>query len=834
MTASPFAQAHAQLSPLGFTLLPALPHNLDRPGAGKAPGHFAGGGWSGLPRWSQYAQTGVSSFLQGMWERMPNANAGFLTGTPAGRDAEGRPLQLVVLDFDCQDSGDLALLLACAPPSPAEKVGRVGVSRLFRASADLKSRPYDSAKGGGRLLDLLCAGRFCVSPPSIHPKSGLEYRWTQGPVPVSELPILTSEDLEQLEEALQMVGWEPQAEMARVSPGPRVERVRGDYDNEWAETNGEALARLSEWFPLLNLPGARQSRAGVFSAVPVWRPSGSARPTELRKPNLSASSGMGAVPAGIRDWGASGSDANLTAIDLVQRALDLDAPDAMRWLRQTLGLDDDTGPAIDLSAMLAARDEADLPAPLRGLGDALETKAAPVSVVTEAEAVPGVLGGAGSECALSKASTTHGVETELPAHLCKVPGLVGNIAEWITATARKPQPSLSLAMAIGLVGTVAGRKFCGPTQSATHLFMLCTGPTGSGKNAPKKAAQQLLAAAGLNGYIGPSSFQSASALIQHVAQRPASLCVMDEFSNLIGKLNAKNNSTHERAISTEMRQFWTLSFETYEPPRWAASRDRMQPEPIISPALSLIGLTTADELYTVLQGADVLSGFLNRFTLVATLNNPQDVEPSASVFDPPPALVEGLQAIANVGGAMAQATMHNLRPDRPLVSVPWDDGIGGFAHRTFKALVATLAEMNEHEALTQRCAEMAVRLATIRAIGIGGEHARVTVEDMQWGADFALWSTRRLIADVEANMSESEWQAKAKFVLRCVTDAAGRRITRGALCKKVNHRFPARDLDAIIKGLIETGEVVEISSRTPGNSSRTSRPGPAAVTYFAP
>ncbi|MFN7389490.1 hypothetical protein [Brevundimonas sp.] len=101
--ASPFAQARAELSPLGFTLLPALPHNLDRPGAGKAPGHFVSGGWSGLSGWSKFLQTAPSSFQQSIWERMEGANVGFLAGTPAGFDAEGNPTKLVALDFDCRD-----------------------------------------------------------------------------------------------------------------------------------------------------------------------------------------------------------------------------------------------------------------------------------------------------------------------------------------------------------------------------------------------------------------------------------------------------------------------------------------------------------------------------------------------------------------------------------------------------------------------------------------------------------------------------------------------------------------------------------------------------------
>lgn len=829
MNASPFAQAAPDLRDRGFTVLPIIPPSVDHhKGRGKAPGHMTpSGDWSGLPRWQTLLQSPPSDFQFGLWLRMADAGVGVVCGTSAGRSPEGEPLFVLGIDIDC-DGDDLDAIVRTIPSTPMAKVGRIGRTQWYRAPASITSRSFDRAASADakarRLVDLLAANRQSVMPPSLHAQTGQAYHWIGEPVAADQLPIFTDDNLTELEEVLETLGWERGGRSAPAHAGPRVERVRGQYNDEWAETNGEALARAAEWFPALDLPKTRQSRAGIWSAVPIWRESCSGRPTEMRKPNLSISTGLGGAPAGIRDFGASGAEASLTAIDVVQRALELSAAEAKDWLRERLGLDDDSV-MVDVAAMVASHDEQNLPAPLRGLGAAPEKSAPPATAGMDVTEGGEVLGGKGT-VAKPVGDATHDVSVELPEPLCRVPGLVGDIADWITATARKPQPSLSLAMAIGIVGTVAGRKFCGPTKSACHLYLLCTGPTGSGKGAPKKAGAQLLNAAGLRGLVGPSSFTSASALIQHVAQNPASLCVMDEFSMLIGKLNAKNNSSHERAISGEMRQFWSLSFEEYVPPRWAAGRDRVQPQPIISPALSLIGLTTADELYSVLQGADVVSGFLNRFLLVATLNNPLDVEPSADVFAPPQALVDGLQAIANVGGPIAQATMHAWMPDRPLVSVAWEDGPGGAAHRTFLALVSTVAGMTEHEALTQRCAEMAVRLATIRAIGIGGPEARVTVDDMQWGADFALWSTRRLIADVAAHMVQSDHQGRAKFVLRLIRAAPEGFITRTKLCQGVDHLFDARTLDTVLAGLIETDQIRVKESDRKG-------PGRKAAGYFA-
>ena len=170
--------------------------------------------------------------------------------------------------------------------------------------------------------------------------------------------------------------------------------------------------------------------------------------------------------------------------------------------------------------------------------------------------------------------------------------------------------------------------------------------------------------------------------------------------------------------------------------------------------------------------------------------------------------------------------MHTFAADRPMIAVPWEGGPGSTAHGVFKALVAEVATMTQHEALTQRCAEMAVRLATIRAIGIAGEHAKVTVDDMTWGSDFALWSTRRLIADVAAHMVQSDHQGRAKFVLRLIKTAAGGSISRTKLCQGVDHLFDARTLDTVLAGLIETDQIRKV---VPTNAG----PGRKPIAYVA-
>lgn len=480
---------------------------------------------------------------------------------------------------------------------------------------------------------------------------------------------------------------------------------------------------------------------------------------------------------------------------------------------------------VDFDALIAGRDEQDLPEPLRGLGIAPEVTA-PSAVSTREETEGAVVLGGGVTVAPAGSMATHALPTEMPAHLLDCPGLVGELAGWMARTAQKPVPLLNLAASLCIVATAAGRKFAGPTEAGLVIYCLGLSPTGSGKAHPIRAGVHIMTAAGIGRMVAPSSWMSGSALIQHLERQPACLSFADEVAEFLAKLNGAKASTHERAVSGNMRELWGINWGTYTPPGWANSRDRQTPKAIHAPAYSFLGLSVPDAVWAALQGSDVTNGFLNRFLIFSTMVDSEEKDPEESVFDVPEWLVSRLRDLAGYGGPMATATMHHDGPTAPLVKVPWEGGSGGAAHQVFKALREHCRTQAESETLMKRTAEMAIRLATVRAIGIGGADAQVTVADMEWGRDVALWSAGRMIADAAAYMSETEWQAKAKFVLRCITDSPGRRITRTALCKKVAHRFPARDLDAIIKGLKDSEEVAD-------NSSRSGARGPEALMYAA-
>lgn len=794
---TPFSQAHEQLAALGFHPIPLIAYDAPHGGKGKAPGTFRSGGWQGMTKWQRFRDETLSGFDLKLAVSAPGANIGIVCGTQVGKD-----LHVVVLDFDATDADALQALLAVAPASPMVKRGQKGESRFYLAPKTRKTRSYDGPDG--RLLDVLTGfdTRQTVVPPSIHPDTRQPYSWTRGPVPAAELPVLTDEDMEAIEEALEQCGWSREGRqrnaVARIVP----HSGEIDPDSLWSEVKTAAMGNLSAWVPALDLYGCRPARGG-YEAVATWRPSCSGRPIVERKLNLSIQT------SGIKDFGTNDT---YSAIDLVMAARDCGQPEATDWLRERLGLKDDSVVvALGMGSILSTpSDDHDLPEPLRP--KSLAPK--PAQIAPQTARTPD---NTGFEVGAQTSGKSGDMDGELQDALTRPPGLLGALTDWIADSARKPQRGGALLAALEIVGTAAGRTFSGPTKTGTHTYGLFLAPSGAAKDHPLKCIDRVLRASTMGQHVGPGEFMSMSALISRLNRQPLTLTCIDEFGGYLGRINGRKASPHEKAITRTLRSAWGSSFDTMQTPEWAGRVG----EPIFSPALSIYGVSTHEEFFENLDGGDVFNGFLNRFLIISTHRRIEEREPLVDKLEVPDSITADLVQIYTAAGPMLRATSSNGQSDGPLIVVPWASPEARAAYMAFGRQCET---REQDSVFFTRSAEMAQRLATIRAIGINPASPSVSLADMQWGIQLALFSAEQTVAMARSYMSENPLQADTQRVLRIIRER--KTISHRDLLRTLGSRIKTRDLKDMLEQ-IKDAELIRVNKETPPTG------GPAKVVYEA-
>ena len=136
---------------------------------------------------------------------------------------------------------------------------------------------------------------------------------------------------------------------------------------------------------------------------------------------------------------------------------------------------------------------------------------------------------------------------DLP-EIAEIPGLVGEIADYIVSTARKPQPEMAIAAALVAVATIAGRRIAiGDPHTRTNIMCACASKTGTGKNHPREVIQQLLEASGAGDCIGEPELASGAAIEERLANvSPVAMYPIDEAARMFSLSgDSRNNNMYD-------------------------------------------------------------------------------------------------------------------------------------------------------------------------------------------------------------------------------------------------------------------------------------------------
>ncbi|MCX4025191.1 PriCT-2 domain-containing protein [Endozoicomonas sp. SM1973] len=408
-------------------------------------------------------------------------------------------------------------------------------------------------------------------------------------------------------------------------------------------------------------------------------------------------------------------------------------------------------------------------------------------------------------------------QPQFPSHLLTVGGMLGLVSDLINRTATKVQPVFSLCAAIMLVGLLTNRKFCTPTGLRLNEYIVCLGPTGSGKDHPRKALKKILHDLQLTDYLGGERVASGQGLLSRVKNNPNVLFPIDEMGLLLQSVMHTNASNHEAQIITNLMQLYTSAASIFIGTEYADQKNKPRQD-IEYPHVFLYGSSATEEFWRALESKNVLSGFVSRMLITQTSDEyPADNEFQQIDIKAPEELKEWWKEVSNLSGD--DGNLVGLSPDKPirlLFDKPAKELVD---HYNRDIIHSALKQGNEVDrALFSRAFEHVSKLASIRALSNNPKSRYIQLDDVKWAMDFVSYSINVTRFAAQNRMADSEYQKNYNEILEAFRCAGNKGITerefnRGVFSKwSKKVRMEIRDT-LIAAELIKYGRVEGIAGR---------------------
>jgi len=389
--------------------------------------------------------------------------------------------------------------------------------------------------------------------------------------------------------------------------------------------------------------------------------------------------------------------------------------------------------------------------------------------------------------------------------LSSEPGLLGDIARWSQICAFRPVKEFAQPAALAVLAAMFGRRWATPTGLGLNLYLVAIAETGGGKDALLDAPRRLLAAAGFRHLLGPGDFSSDAAIEKSLRSRPSQIMPLDEFGKLAQAMMGRNAPAFAKLAAKSILELYPRSGPGSEWTGKARASDEHDcaAEPIHSPTLSLLGVSTPEGFFDGMSQSTLDDGFLNRLTVVRAgatgdrQRDPARLTPPAALLD---ALREAYEASQPTGN-LTEAVARNSGAVPPMSFARWADD-------------AAIAEIERVEAwedaatdagrrgVAGRTAEQVQKIATLRALSRSPSDPTVEAGDVVWAFAMVEASILEIERGARENMSGSDFEALVNSVERATIQAGEAGIARSHLVRsKGVSKFEDRMVEAAIKRL---------------------------------
>ena len=213
---------------------------------------------------------------------------------------------------------------------------------------------------------------------------------------------------------------------------------------------------------------------------------------------------------------------------------------------------------------------------------------------------------------------------ELPFAIDWPVGFVGEIARQIHATSLTRIRSFSIAAGLFAVSLMIGNRFyVRRTDTSLNLYMVLSGKTGEGKEAPRKALNRIFAHTPFMSVIWEKA-ASATGLLRALENRSPHIfaAMTDEYGLMLqGYSGVKANPNNKDLMALILNLFGSAR-STFNPSAYANQRDNIRP--IEKPYFTLLGTTTPAMLLAAYTPDLIAARMVNRILVVSAAGHEEE------------------------------------------------------------------------------------------------------------------------------------------------------------------------------------------------------------------
>lgn len=331
------------------------------------------------------------------------------------------------------------------------------------------------------------------------------------------------------------------------------------------------------------------------------------------------------------------------------------------------------------------------------------------------------------------------------------PGLMGEIAQFIYSYSTRPVPEVSLAAAIGLMAGICGRAY-NVSNTGLNQYVLLLAMTGAGKEAMAEGIDRLMSEIRMqvptsSSFVGPGEISSGSALYKHLANTSQSfVSILGEFGLRMRQLSSPNANGAEISLRRMILDLFTKSGHNRMLPASAYSKKEDSSNAIPSPAFSLLGESTPERFYEILNEEMISEGLLPRFLLIEYKGGRVPKNENKGNISPTIQLLERLASLA------AHADSTNHANPRRVINVQLSPEATDFMREWDKFADAKIntVEKDVLRQLWNRADLKALKLAALVAVGENFFEPTISLHTAKWAVDLVKNDIATLTAKFEA------------------------------------------------------------------------------------